>query len=78
MRDRIVFFVLGALLATIAYFAGDMNNLSAQGEVTHIEKLSVGELTVDKTLIVGDEVKCHRLFRPQFRKFNPSFVSEIP
>ena len=23
-------------------------------------------------------VKCHRLFRPQFRKFNPSFVSEIP
>ena len=23
-------------------------------------------------------VKCHRLFRPQFRKVNPSFVARIP
>ena len=54
MKDRIVFFVLGAILATIAYFVGDMNNLSAQGDVTRIEKLSVGEITVDKTLVVGN------------------------
>jgi len=33
MKDRIVFFVLGAILATIAYFVGDMsNNISAQNE----------------------------------------------
>ena len=24
------------------------------------------------------KVKCHRLFRPQFRKFNPSFAARIP
>ena len=29
MRDKIVFFILGALLATLAYFAGDIQ-LSAQ------------------------------------------------
>ena len=23
-------------------------------------------------------LKCHRLFGPQFRKFNPSFVARIP
>ena len=28
--------------------------------------------------LISCSVKCHRLFRPQFRKFNPSFVSEIP
>ena len=25
-----------------------------------------------------EDVKCHRLFRPQFRKVNPSFVARIP
>ena len=25
-----------------------------------------------------DKMKCHRLFRPQFSKFNPSFASRIP
>lgn len=24
------------------------------------------------------KLKCYRLFRPQFRKFNPRFVSRIP
>jgi hypothetical protein len=31
MKDRIVFFVLGAVLATVAYFAGDMDKAKAQG-----------------------------------------------
>ena len=30
------------------------------------------------SVILYSKVKCHRLFRPQFRKVNPSFVSEIP
>ncbi len=31
MKDRIVFFVLGAVVATVAYFAGDMDRADAQG-----------------------------------------------
>ena len=27
---------------------------------------------------VSNRLKCHRLFRPQFRKFNPSFAARIP
>lgn len=30
MKDRIVFFLLGAVLATVAYFAGDMDTADAQ------------------------------------------------
>ena len=50
MRDKIVFFILGAILATTAYLAGDMR-LSAdnqQGEFKVIPKLLVGELLVQE------------------------------
>ncbi len=30
MKDRIIFFLLGGLLATISYLAGDINNINAQ------------------------------------------------
>ena len=47
MKDKIVFFILGALLATLAYFVGDLN-LSAHnpeiGEVQIIPELLVKEL----------------------------------
>lgn len=33
MRDRIIFFVLGALLATLAYFAGDIQLSSHDTEI---------------------------------------------
>ena len=49
MRDKIVFFILGAILATTAYFAGDMR-LSAdnqQGEFKVIPKLLVKELLAE-------------------------------
>ena len=49
MRDKIVFFILGAILATTAYFAGDMR-LSAdnqQGEFKVIPKLIVQELQAE-------------------------------
>ena len=56
MRDRILFFVLGALLATFAYFAGDMQ-LSAHnteiGETQIIPELLVEELVVTKRVMVG-------------------------
>ena len=44
MRDRVVFFILGALLATLAYFAGDMH-LSA-------DNFEVGEHQVIPNLLV--------------------------
>ena len=54
MRDRIIFFVLGALLATFAYFAGDMQ-LSAQnaeiGEIKVIPKLLVRELMAESITV---------------------------
>lgn len=50
MRDRVVFFILGALLATLAYFAGDMH-LSAHntkiGELEVIPKLLVRTLQAE-------------------------------
>ena len=49
MRDKIVFFILGAILATTAYFVGDMR-LSAdnqQGEFKVIPKLLVKELLAE-------------------------------
>ena len=52
MRDKIVFFILGAILATTAYFAGDIR-LSAdnqQGEIKVIPKLIVRELLVQELL----------------------------
>ena len=30
MRDKVVFFILGALLATFAYFVGDIDTLTAE------------------------------------------------
>ena len=49
MRDKIVFFILGAILATTAYFAGGMR-LSAdnqQDELEVIPKLLVKELLAE-------------------------------
>ena len=52
MRDRIVFFVMGALLATLAYFAGDMSEIEADNEVH--EKLIVKQLYVTDSITVCD------------------------
>ena len=46
MRDRVVFFILGALLATLAYFAGDMH-LSADNELEVIPNLLVKKLVAE-------------------------------
>ena len=46
MTDKVVFFILGALLATLAYFAGDMH-LSAENELEVIPKLLVKKLIAE-------------------------------
>ena len=47
MRDKVVFFILGALLATIAYFAGDMNKAGARDHLQEFEDVLVkGDLIV--------------------------------
>lgn len=46
MRDKIVFFILGVVVATLVYFFHDMNNATAQ------EKTIVEDLLVTGTLWV--------------------------
>ena len=60
MRDRIIFFVLGALLATLAYFAGDMqlsaHNVEKEGMQFISSLLTEGILTkqiVAESIVVG-------------------------
>ena len=47
MRDRIVFFVLGALLAIIAYLAGCMGTVDKQVEVS-TEQVEAGHSVFSK------------------------------
>lgn len=54
MRDKVLFFILGAVLATIAYFIGSMNRSGSNDEVTTFEKLHIEKsLTVGDSIIVG-------------------------
>ena len=46
MRDKIVFFIFGVVVATLAYFVHDMNSATAQ------EKTIVEDLIVTGTLLV--------------------------
>ena len=54
MKDKIVFFILGALLATIAYLAGDLETLTAQDKPQELERLKVGVLEVDNLRVKYD------------------------
>lgn len=54
MKDKVVFFILGALLATIAYLAGDLETSTAQDKTVELEKLRVAQLFITDTLMVGD------------------------
>lgn len=55
MKDKIVFFILGALLATLAYFAGDVNLSAVDHDIESFDTLVVEKLIVGKTLSVGLE-----------------------
>lgn len=63
MRDKIVFFILGALLATLAYFAGDLEPLTAEDKFIELEKLRVNSLMVKDSILVGDIGKKFILMR---------------
>ena len=52
MKDRIVFFILGALLSTIAYMAGGID-LNAQTPFEKFDKLVVKDLVVERMLTVS-------------------------
>ena len=47
-------------------------------EEAGLSKTSMGWFYGFKLHLLINDVKCHRLFRPQFRKVNPSFVARIP
>ena len=53
MRDRIVFFILGALLATLAYFAGDMQLSAHNPEMKENGRQLIGKLFVDDLMVEG-------------------------
>ena len=57
MRDKVVFFILGALLATIAYFAEDMNKAGARDYFQEFEDVVVkGDLIVSGgRLVIHDD-----------------------
>jgi len=59
MRDRVVFFILGAVLATVAYFVGDMNPISAQSDTKFFD----GNVVIDGSLHVkgGKLIVSHAL-----------------
>lgn len=57
MKDKVVFFILGTLLATIAYLAGDLEMLTAEDKTLELEQLRVNNLRVTDTIIVGDTGK---------------------
>ena len=58
MKDRILFFVLGAVLATAAYFAGDMDKAGAQEETMVIDRdlLIRGELIIEGGVLINGEL----------------------
>ena len=63
MRDRIIFFVLGALLATIAYFAGNVDIGTADDELV-VRRLTVsdhlillGDAAIDGHLLVNERIE---------------------
>lgn len=68
MKDKVVFFILGAVLATFAYIAGNVSHVKAKDETT-VDNLIVndklilrgdatihGTLKVIKTVAVGDDL----------------------
>ncbi len=72
MRDRIVFFILGAVLATVAYFAGDMNKAGAQDD----EKVFAGDVIINGSLFVdGGKIMLHDHFDVQEGVDELSYVS---
>lgn len=54
MRDKIVFFILGAVLATIAYLVGDLETLTAENKITELDTLQVNDLFVKNSIVVGE------------------------
>ncbi|MDE0423515.1 MAG: hypothetical protein OXN25_01465 [Candidatus Poribacteria bacterium] len=53
MKERIVFFILGALVATCAYFAGDRSDLAARDDVLEVETISTRKIYVKDMIVVG-------------------------
>lgn len=54
MRDKVMFFLLGAVLATIAYFIGDLETLTAEDKITELDFLRVNRLVAKDSIAVGD------------------------
>ena len=56
MRDKVMFFLLGAVVATIAYFVGDLETLTAEDEFLEIDFLRVNRLHVKESIVVKKSI----------------------
>ena len=56
MKDKIIFFVMGALLATIAYVAGDMSNFSSAEDYDLSDMKVFKNVHIEHSLSVGDYI----------------------
>lgn len=55
MRDKIVFFILGATLATIAYLAGNVGHLVAQERIAQVENITRFDRIEVSEIVVKNE-----------------------
>ena len=54
MKDRIIFFVLGAIVATVGYFIGSLKSTPTERDTPVFENIRVKQ-----SLIVGEDEKPH-------------------
>ena len=78
MRDKVMFFFLGAVVATIAYFIGDLETLTAEDEFHEIDVLSVNRLFVEHSIAVGDKGKSAIVIMADNERAEISMFGELP
>lgn len=58
MRDKVLFFLLGALVATVAYLVGDIDTITAEERTgATLDFLKVKDLLVEEGIVIGNENK---------------------
>ena len=52
LKTKLTYMILGAIIASLGYFIGTLNNLNAEDEVARVKRLIVSE-----ELVVGEKTK---------------------
>ena len=78
MRDKVMFFLLGAVVATTAYFVGDLETLTAEDEYREIDVLGVNRLFVKDSIAVGDKGKSVIVIMADNERAEIAMFGELP